>query len=111
MTSKTFTSTKHKHNFTWYLGRYVSYYENISYNKALQTLGFLFRNTKDFTNIIEYGSILWNPYQAVGINKLEWVQNKFLRFNDSKLPNRVSITDHNHQPLRQYFNINFLVSK
>uniref|UniRef100_A0A2S2QHF4 RNA-directed DNA polymerase n=1 Tax=Sipha flava TaxID=143950 RepID=A0A2S2QHF4_9HEMI len=69
---------------------------NIKYlcSKALRSLGFLIRNTKEFNNetclkilytslvrpILEFSSVLWNPAQVGLVESLERVQRKFLRF-------------------------------
>ncbi|CAI6352586.1 unnamed protein product [Macrosiphum euphorbiae] len=93
--------------------------------KASRSLGFIIRNTRDFNNIVslktlyfalvrsvlEYCSILWNPYQLVWINKIERVQNKFLRFINTKIPNNCIIIDHCYEPLRRLVNINSLSSR
>ncbi|XP_050522268.1 uncharacterized protein LOC126894929 [Daktulosphaira vitifoliae] len=73
----------------------LSFTEHISfiYNKALRMLGFLKRNCWEFSNpiclkvlycslvrsIVEYGSIIWSPYQANLTNKLEKLLKRFLR--------------------------------
>lgn len=69
---------------------------NIEYlcSKALRSLGFLIRNTKEFNDerclktlytslvrpILEFSSVLWNPTQIGLVESLERVQRKFLRF-------------------------------
>jgi len=62
-------------------------------------------------SILEYCSILWNSYQLVRINKIERVQNKFLRYINMKIPNNCIITDHYYEPLRRLVNINSLSSR
>lgn len=61
--------------------------------KALRCLGFIIRNTKDFKNelwlktlhtslvipILEYCSIIWNPYQKSLSEAIERVQRRFVR--------------------------------
>jgi hypothetical protein len=93
--------------------------------KATRTLGFVVRNTHDFNNtmslkvlyfalirsILEYGSVVWNPYQLNWINKIERVQNKFLRYINSKTPNKCAVIDHNYEPLRTLLNIHTLSSR
>jgi hypothetical protein len=93
--------------------------------KATRSLGFIIRNTHDFNNIVtlktlyfalvcsilEYCSILWNPYQLLLINKIERVQNKFLRYINTKIPNNCIITDHCYELLRRQVNINSLSSR
>jgi len=62
-------------------------------NKALRVFGFIRRNCFDFKNpncfellycslvrsILEYDSVIWNPYQTGLIIKIERVQKRFLR--------------------------------
>jgi hypothetical protein len=62
-------------------------------NKALRVFGFIRRNCLEFKDpncfkllycslvrsILEYGSVVWNPYQMGLINKIERVQKRFLR--------------------------------
>lgn len=62
--------------------------------QAMKVLGFIIRNTSDFTNIycikmlfyalvrskLEYCSVVWSPYQQVHINILENVLRKFCKF-------------------------------
>jgi len=62
-------------------------------NKALRVFGFIRRNCIEFKNpncfillycslvrsILEYGSVIWNPYQTGLINTIERVQKRFLR--------------------------------
>lgn len=73
----------------------LSFNEHISYiySKAMCMLGFVRRQCCDFNNIIclktlycslvrsglEYGSIIWNPYQSGLIQRLDRVQCNFLR--------------------------------
>lgn len=63
-------------------------------NKAYRALGFIIRNTKNFTNIssivrlynalvrphLEYASSIWSPETAVGCELVERVQKRFLRY-------------------------------
>lgn len=66
--------------------------------RALKILGFVIRTSKLFSidtckllycslvrNILEYGSIIWNPHYLVDIDRIEKVQIKFLRFSAYKL--------------------------
>lgn len=69
--------------------------------KASRSLGFIIRNTQDLNyilplkvlyfalvrSILEHGSVLWNLYQLCWIEKIERVQNKFLRYLNFKIPN------------------------
>lgn len=60
---------------------------------SLKTLGFVLRNTKDFSSgtlqylyvalvrpILEFASVVWSPYKSVDSLLLERVQNKFLKY-------------------------------
>jgi len=90
--------------------------------KATQSLVFIIRHIRDFNNVVllktlyfalvrsilKYCSILWNPYQLVRINKIKRVQDKFLRFINTKNPNNCIITNHCYEPLRRLVNINSL---
>jgi hypothetical protein len=80
----------------------ITYVENFSFHKhieitvdkAVRMLGFIIRSTSNFENaktikllydslvrsILESGSIIWSPYEATYILKLERVQKKFARF-------------------------------
>jgi len=63
-------------------------------NEAYKLLGFVIRNTREFRNFnaliivfntfvrskLEYASIIWTPYYKQFINKIERIQNKFLRY-------------------------------
>jgi len=62
--------------------------------RSNQILGFIRRNCNDFHDILaiksiycclvrsicEYGSIIWSPYTSIHKNKIESIQQKFLRF-------------------------------
>jgi hypothetical protein len=75
-------------------------------NKALKMLGFIFRNTSDFTNTIsikslfyafvrsklEYCSVVWMPYNQVYISLLEKIQRKFAKYMYFKI--------HGHYPMQ-----------
>ena len=68
--------------------------------KASKTLGFLFRITKEFKDIrclkvlycslvrssLEYSAVIWSPYYANHINRLEKLQRKFVRYALRHLP-------------------------
>lgn len=69
------------------------------YKKALKVLGFIRRNTWEFNNptcikvlycslvcsILEYCSVVWNPFTNIWVNKLESIQNRFLKLLAPKL--------------------------
>jgi hypothetical protein len=75
-------------------------------SKALKMLGFIFRNTSDFTNTIsikslfyafvrsklEYCSVVWMPYNQVYISLLEKIQRKFAKYMYFKI--------HGHYPMQ-----------
>jgi hypothetical protein len=79
-----------------WLDHKLTYKDHINYviNDANKLLGFVIRSTKHFNNIelikllffslvrskIEYGIIVWFPYQQKAIQDLEIIQNKFLRY-------------------------------
>ncbi|BES91225.1 Retrotransposon protein [Nesidiocoris tenuis] len=79
--------------------------------RAMKTLGFLKRNTRDFRDIpalvtlcrslvvptLEYGSVVWSPFYAAHIHQLERVQHKFLRYVAYKL--RIPGENVNYQEL------------
>lgn len=80
----------------------LTYKQHISYvvDKASRTLGFIFRITKNFTDIyclkslysslvrsvLEYCSAVWNPSYNNGVERVESVQHRFLRFALRRLP-------------------------
>lgn len=73
---------------------------NMIVSKSNKTLGFIKRNTKDFNDpyalkllftsfirsILEYCSVVWNPFYRVHIDRLEGVQRRFTRYALSKMP-------------------------
>lgn len=78
--------------------------------KAFRTLGFLRRKLSAAPShvkltaykilvrpILEYGSIVWNPYQKELLQKLESIQNKALRFIYSKYSRHQSVTAFRNQ--------------
>ena len=80
----------------------LSFKQHIAYavNKSSRILGFIFRIAKDFTDvyclkslycslsrsILEYCSVVWTPHYNNGVERLESVQRRFLRFALRKLP-------------------------
>lgn len=78
------------------LDRKLTFLPHIDYmiNKANKMLGFVKRNTKDFTDpfaikslfhslvrsILEYGCIIWDPFYRNSINRIEKVQKSFSRY-------------------------------
>jgi hypothetical protein len=77
----------------YYLGDLI-FSKHVTYtcNKALRAQGFLKSNFNEFQNIacskilyislirsiLEYGSIVWSPYTACDIKKIESIQHRFL---------------------------------
>lgn len=69
------------------------------YKKALKVLGFIRRNTWEFNNptcikvlycslvrfIIEYCSVVLNPFSGIWVSKLETIKNRLLKFLAPKL--------------------------
>lgn len=97
-----------------------SYHIDDCRNKALRTLGFIKRNTRDFDNILvikllytalvrphlENCSIIWNPYYSSYIDKLDSVQRKFLRYVAYKL--HLNVENLNYGNLEQILSIQSL---
>lgn len=77
----------------------LSEHTQLTVVKSSRILGFVMRNTQDFTlikllkvlyttlirSLLEYGLVIRNPFQAVYSTKLEFVQNMFLRYLNYKL--------------------------
>lgn len=84
------------------LDNQLTFKRHVSYvvEKASRTLGFIFRIAKDFTNVycvkslycslvrsnLEYCSVVWHPYYQNGIERIESVQRRFIRFALRRLP-------------------------
>lgn len=80
----------------------LTFKRHVSYivDKASRTLGFMFRVAKNFTEVyclkslycslvrstLEYCSVVWQPYYQNGIERIESVQRRFLRFALRRLP-------------------------
>lgn len=80
----------------------LSFKEHLGYitSKASKCLGFIFRSAKLFVDIhcmktlycslvrsiLEYAVVVWAPYYKSGIQQLERVQHKFIRFALRRLP-------------------------
>ncbi|XP_025206288.1 cilia- and flagella-associated protein 61-like [Melanaphis sacchari] len=113
-------------------------------NRAFKVLGFIMRLSKDFKlskslkslycalvrPILEYGSVVWDPYTASDINQLERVQHRFLRFccfvplsyyirfdnivliSDCGTPYQLTLTDLEDRmiPKIAHFNYEYMVS-
>lgn len=77
---------------------FVNHITNVV-NKSYKLLGFIVRNTREFTNadlikllyfafvrsVLEYGAIVWNPHYNVHVNHLESVQRRLLKYLSFKL--------------------------
>lgn len=80
----------------------LSFRQHVSFvvDKASKSLGFIFRLTKTFTDIsclkalycalvrstLEYCSTVWSPYYNNGVERIESVQRRFLRYALRRLP-------------------------
>lgn len=81
--------------------RFTDHYDQMI-SKANQMLGFIMRMSKDFKDLhcmvmlyisyvrslLEYGSIIWCPHYDIYINRIEAVQEKFLRYMRYRMPQR-----------------------
>lgn len=104
----------HKLNFSLHVERIV--------NKAYQQLGFIIRTCSHFNSIrtlcylfktlirsvLEYGCVVWNPYQNSLIHPLECVQNRFLRYLYFKKFNNTCPFDFPTSQLRMMFGVESL---
>lgn len=80
----------------------LTFKHHLSYviEKASRTLGFIFRIAKDFTDpyclkslycslvraTLEYCSAVWHPYYRNGVERIESVQRRFIRYALRRLP-------------------------
>lgn len=86
-------------------------------SKAMQMLGFVFRNSREFSNVttlktlffayvrsvLEYASVVWSPHYKYQIKSLEAVQHKFLRLIAFKT--KFLILNHDYKEIEKEFNI------
>ena len=93
-------------------------------NKALSTLGFIKRSTKEFTDTqsiitlykslilptLLHGSVIWSPHYDVHIKKLESVQHRLLRYLAFKSGYPMNFVDHNYSQLASAFNLPSILS-
>lgn len=96
--------------------KFTSHIE-LTRTKAMQMLGFVLRNSRDFSNVatlktlyfayvrsvLEYASVVWSPHYKYQIKSLEAIQHKFLRTIAFKTNYR--ITDHNYKDIEKTHNI------
>lgn len=92
-------------------------------NSCNKMLGFISRTSKPFKNSktcitlyyafiyskLNFASSIWCPHYTTYINRIENIQNKFLRFLACK--NHMVILNHNYQPIREYYKILTLVGR
>lgn len=80
----------------------LTFKQHVSYvvAKASRTMGFVFRIAKNFSNVhclkslycslirstLEYCSVVWYPYHQNGMDRIESVQRRFIRFALRRLP-------------------------
>lgn len=102
LSGTTIERTTHVKDLGVILDSQLTYKHHISYtvDKASRALGLIFRMTKNFSDvhclkslygslvrsILEYCSPVWNPYYNNGVQRVESVQRRFLRFALRKLP-------------------------
>jgi len=58
--------------------------------------------------VIEYGSVVWSPYTAVDICRIDRVQNCFMRFADYCL--NIHHTPHDYRPVSQAIRLDSLLA-
>lgn len=92
--------------------------------KAFKLLGFIKRSTKEFKNInsiinlynalikpiLLYGSLIWSPHYDVGINKLEAVRHKFIRYIAYKQGTPMNFDEHDYSLNSRLFNLGAIKS-
>ncbi|XP_050540411.1 uncharacterized protein LOC126905062 [Daktulosphaira vitifoliae] len=91
--------------------------------KAFKALGLIMRLAKDFKQglslkvllcsivrpILEYGSVVWDPYTALGSLQLERVQQKFLRFVSYSL--NIVCPNHDYAPVSYLLGLSSLAAR
>jgi hypothetical protein len=91
--------------------------------KAFKTLGFIKRISSDFKfpcslkslfcslvrSIVEFGSVLWDPYTATSSTQLERVQRKFLNYVSYSF--KIDHPPHDYLPVLQYLKLNSLADR
>jgi hypothetical protein len=95
-----------------------NYHIDIAVNKALSMLGFIIRNSRDFTNIeifqllfktyvipcLEYACLVWNPFYQCHVTSIEAVQRKFLIYLHFKVFGVFPLVGTHNHILREQFN-------
>lgn len=105
----------------------LTFRDHISYitSKASKTLGFVFRLTKHFKDvycmkalycalvrsILEYASVVWSPYYQNGIQRIEAVQRKFLKYCLRNLPWRDPLNLPSYENRCNLIDINLLSNR
>jgi hypothetical protein len=96
---------------------------NVTVGKALKVLGFIKRNTKQFSStrclctlyfslvrsILEYGVVVWHPYLSKDELRLERVQNRFLSYMARIM--KIEHPTHDYSLLRSILGIPLLSSR
>jgi hypothetical protein len=91
--------------------------------EAFKILGFVMRLAKDFKlgtslkilicapvrPILEFGCVLWNPYNATDSLQLERVQRKFLRFVSYTL--KINYPSHDYSPISELLGLPSLAER
>lgn len=98
--------------------------QNIS-KDAFKILGFIIRNSREFSNIdslkllygayirakLEYGSIAWSPFYNAHVNALEKVQRRFLKFLAFKVDGIYPPIGFPHNELLEKFSVDSLENR
>jgi hypothetical protein len=102
-----------------------NYHIDIAVNKALSMLGFIIRNSRDFTNIeifqllfktyvipcLEYACLVWNPFYQCHVTSIEAVQRKFLIYLHFKVFGVFPLVGTHNHILREQFNFLSLANR
>jgi len=92
-------------------------------SKSFRVLGFIRRHSVNFSSancllalykalvrsVIEYGSVVWSPYTAVDISRIDRVQNCFMRFAGYCL--NIPHEPHNYRPVSQALRLDSLSAR
>lgn len=96
---------------------------NILKNHALKTLGFMKRVSIEFKllaplkalycalvrSILEYATVIWDPYTATSRNQIERVQRKFLNYAARVL--HIEHRPHDYEPVRTFLGLSNLTDR